>query len=232
MWYNIVSTMMEAVKAANLVERLETLEDVQSDSPTFCPRCGGGGVLVTPDGDYVPCPLCVAATVQVDRGRALDRVDGWGLPGEGKLWTKLLRECLDFAESPAGRWLVLHGGPGSGKTTLAMALAEHLRRRRHHVVWRSCLDCPAWPLWAAEEWVGGLFGAQVLFLDDFGLEPNVTQVNNALARLVRFRHTRCLSTVFCVPVARESLLAYISSRLWDCKLSKVLTMPMTDYRRT
>ena len=145
--------------------------------------------------------------------------------------------AIDFAKSPQG-WLVFQGVNGCGKTHLAAAIANELRKANAPVLFivvpdfldhlrstfnqdnRSSYD------WLFER----IKKTEVLVLDDFGEQSATPWAQEKLYQLINYRYNARLATVVTMCFSLEEIENRISSRMVDPSLSLVFNIVAPDYR--
>lgn len=131
--------------------------------PHICPRCYGAGWMVDRDGDgsLKRCDGCETVTNsqlsscwQISRLKAdapnpptLDAFESWTPDA-----TAALAAAMAFVRQPHG-WLTIHGGPGTGKSHLAEAIARALLARRVPCIYLNAIE-----LWEHLGAIGRLSG--------------------------------------------------------------------------
>jgi len=141
---------------------------------------------------------------------------------------RALGVCRDFLEDPEHHFLTLAGGPGLGKTHLALAMAwEWIEGRRSQALYyqvESFLDelrC-RYRRWQAdyEGWENDPYGlldfakrVPFLVLDDLGAEKGTEWAVAKLDELVDHRYLNRLKTVFTTNLRLEDLPPRIADRI-------------------
>lgn len=145
--------------------------------------------------------------------------------------------AMEYADNPEGRWLVLTGMYGTGKTHLAAAIANTASDRGRPtllVVVPDLLDY----LRAAFNPRGHVsYGDRfrqirdvpMLVLDDLGTESATPWSMEKLFQLINYRYVRELPTVFTTAKELEDLNKRIALRLMDTALSTVFTITAPPY---
>jgi DNA replication protein DnaC len=147
------------------------------------------------------------------------------------------RNAVNFAKSPEG-WLILVGVNGCGKTHLAAAIANHLRREGKSVLFIVVTDLldylrstfnPETRV-SYDELFERIKKAPVLILDDFGEQSATPWAQEKLYQLINYRYNARLATVITTCLSLDEIERRISSRMVDPSLSLVLNINAPDYR--
>ena len=147
------------------------------------------------------------------------------------------RNAVNFAKSPEG-WLIFMGVNGCGKTHLAAAIANHLRREGKSVLFIVVTDLldylrstfnPESRL-SYDELFEKIKKAPVLILDDFGEQSATPWAQEKLYQLINYRYNARLATVITTCFDLDSIERRIGSRMVDPSLSLVLNINAPDYR--
>jgi DNA replication protein DnaC len=147
------------------------------------------------------------------------------------------RNAVNFAKSPEG-WLIFMGVNGCGKTHLAAAIANHLRREGKLVLFIVVTDLldylrstfnPESRL-SYDELFEKIKKAPVLILDDFGEQSATPWAQEKLYQLINYRYNARLATVITTCLSLDEIESRISSRMVDPSLSLVLNINAPDYR--
>jgi DNA replication protein DnaC len=154
-----------------------------------------------------------------------------------------LRRAYDFArayaQDPQG-WLLFQGTYGSGKTHLAVAIANYRLEHGDSALFMTVPDLldhlrSAYAPTAETEY-DDLFervrNAPLLVLDDLGAESSTPWAQEKLFQLINHRYLHKLCTVITTNVELDRLDPRIRSRLVDQQLTRSVTMPLPDFRRT
>jgi DNA replication protein DnaC len=150
---------------------------------------------------------------------------------------RAFRIAADFAKSPKD-WLVLQGVNGCGKTHLAAAIANYLRKEGKSVLFivvtdlldylRSTFNPESRVTY--DELFEKIKKAPVLILDDFGEQSATLWAQEKLYQLINYRYNARLATVITTCLSLDEIESRISSRMADTKLSTVLNITAPDYR--
>lgn len=136
--------------------------------------------------------------------------------------------ALAFAESPAG-WLVFVGPSGCGKTHLAAAIAGRCIEKGQAVLFMVVPDLLDHLRGAyqpgSETTYDDLFemvrNAQVLVLDDLGVQSTTPWVEEKLFQLINHRYSAQLPTIITTNLELTSFDSRVQTRLSDPALSQV-----------
>lgn len=147
------------------------------------------------------------------------------------------RNAVNFAKSPEG-WLVFMGVNGCGKTHLAAAIANHLRREGKAVLFIVVTDLLDYlrstfnpeSRVSYDELFERIKKAPVLILDDFGEQAATPWAQEKLYQLINYRYNARLATVITTCLSLDEIERRISSRMVDPSLSLVLNINAPDYR--
>jgi DNA replication protein DnaC len=147
------------------------------------------------------------------------------------------RRAISFAESPEG-WLIFMGVNGCGKTHLAAAIANHLRREGKSVLFIVVPDLLDYlrSAFNPENRVSydksfeEIKKAPVLILDDFGEQAATPWAQEKLYQLINYRYNARLATVITTCLSLDEIERRISSRMVDPSLSLFLNINAPDYR--
>ncbi len=146
-------------------------------------------------------------------------------------------QALRFAKDPQG-WLLLQGTYGTGKTHLAIAIANWRLERGEPVLFITAPDLldhlraafgPTSEA-AFDERFEQLRTAPLLILDDLGAESPTPWALEKLYQLVGYRHAMRLPTVITTNRELESLDARILTRLTDRGLTQSVRLNIPDRR--
>lgn len=139
---------------------------------------------------------------------------------------RIFNRARDFAANPMG-WFVLLGHPGTGKTHLAAAIANHLRSKA----------APAYFITAPDllDYLRSAYGPDskvsydkvfdavrtvpVLILDDLGAHSSTPWAQEKLFQLLNYRYNAALPTVITSNLALKQQDPRIEARIADAQLS-------------
>ena len=153
----------------------------------------------------------------------------------------LLRECYsrarEYADRPEG-WLLFQGSYGSGKTHLALAIANHRLQQDDDVLFMTTPDlldhlrATYGPSSQIE--YDALFervrNTALLVLDDLGTESPTPWAQEKLFQLLNHRYLHRLPTVLTMNLDEAQLDPRLRSRLGDRNLVRRVDMDLPDYR--
>ena len=160
---------------------------------------------------------------------------------ERRTLEKALHEAQTFAVFPQG-WLLFAGERGSGKTHLAVAIANECLRQERQVLYAfvpTLLDhlrATYGPdsLVGFDELFEQVLNAELLILDDLGAENSTPWAEEKLYQVVVHRHEARLPTVITTAVgdfeALEKARPRIASRLLDREVVEWLVIDAPNYR--
>lgn len=154
-----------------------------------------------------------------------------------------LHASRSFAEDPHG-WLLLVGGPGCGKTHLAVGIANEQLKHGGDVFFAFVPDLldhlrntysPDSRV-TYDELFDRIKQAPLLILDDLGAESPTPWANEKLYQIIVHRHNAQLPTIVTMPVPEESpeggrsLYSMVKSRLLDIRIVTEVVIYAPDYR--
>jgi DNA replication protein DnaC len=147
------------------------------------------------------------------------------------------RNAVNFAKSPEG-WLVFQGINGCGKTHLAAAIANSLRREGKPVLFIVVTDLLDYlrstfnpeSRVSYDELFEKIKKTPVLILDDFGEQSATSWAQEKLYQLINYRYNARLATVITTCLSLDEIERRISSRMVDPNLSLFLNINAPDYR--
>ena len=187
--------------------------------------------FVMVSGALKDCPVCVTGQRQ-----AVDWFAGIQAPTEA--YTKAVQLAKDMAYNPSG-WLVLQGGYGSGKTTLASAIMSQWAGKEKHPITAAWL-LESWRQLMSRHDDEELFLAEsqapVAVLDDLGAERPTEWAIERLAMYLDLRYARRLPTVLTLNADENQLAAKvggrISDRVFDTRsgLVRVVSLDVASFR--
>jgi DNA replication protein DnaC len=145
--------------------------------------------------------------------------------------------AVNFAKSPEG-WLVLMGVNGCGKTHLAAAIANFLRREGKQVLFIEVTDLLDYLRSAFnpesrvsyDELFEKIKKAPVLILDDFGEQAATPWAQEKLYQLMNYRYNAKLATVITTCLSLDEIEPRISSRMADASISTPLNINAPHYK--
>jgi DNA replication protein DnaC len=144
-----------------------------------------------------------------------------------------------YAEQPQG-WLLFQGNYGCGKTHLAVAIANHQLDYGAQVLFMTTPDLldhlrstfgPSSEI-QYDELFERLRAFPLLILDDLGAESATPWAQEKLYQLLNHRYLHRLCTVVTTNSELDRIDPRIRSRLVDRSLTKIIKMPLPDFRRT
>lgn len=227
----------------------------------MCAICGGMGFVTKdvpvehPDfGKSFPC-VCQREKIQARRHEQLRTLSNLGIVAdktfesfelapswltEEQLSTLRIafERARQYADAPEG-WLLLQGNFGSGKTHLAVAIANHRLAQGDQALFITVPDLldhlraaygPASDV-AYDDLFERLRTFPLLVLDDLGAESATSWAQEKLFQLINHRYLLRLATVITTNVELDKIDPRIRSRLLDRHLTRAINMPLPDYRR-
>ena len=143
---------------------------------------------------------------------------------DGEVQGNLMRAvelAREFAENPAGKWLVFRGDHGSGKTHLAAAIAHFRHTRDLPVVFVMVPDLLDYLRAAYSPTSQTSFDkrfeevrrAPFLILDDLGTESATPWAREKLYQIVNYRYNTRLPTVFTTSDTVEKIDPRLRARM-------------------
>lgn len=205
-------------------------------------------------GKAFPC-TCQHAAIQARRAanlRALGNLDLVGDKTFDNFLTDLplystdqnaslhwsLTQAREYAAHPKG-WLLFSGNYGSGKTHLAVAIANYRLEQGDEVLFMTVPDlldhlratfAPSTEI-AYDDLFERLRNVPLLILDDLGAESATPWAQEKLFQLINHRYLHRLCTVVTTNVDLERIDPRVRSRLLDRTLTVQINMPLPDFRR-
>ncbi len=148
--------------------------------------------------------------------------------------------ALAFSRGQGKPWLLLSGPVGVGKTHLAVAIGKHaIESEKLQVLFtvvpdlldhlRASFDPKAET--AYDERFMAVKDSQLLILDDLGTENATPWAREKLFQIINHRYTEQLPTVITTNVDMNKIDERILSRIQDHRLTDVVEIDATDYRR-
>ncbi len=220
-----------------------------------CDYCGNKRFVLSADGALKPCPKCnVVSRWRLEALRAFSSSSAlseqqtflnFQIEFNGEV-EEILRACLlaaeDFANNPDGRWLVIWGERGSGKSHLCAAVDNHLRQAGVPSLFITVPDLLAslretmetQSTTEQESYSGRMHvlkTAPVLILDDLSAEIVTPWSEAVLFEILDYRYRNRLPTMIVTNTPPDQLEARISSRMQDTAFCKVIENAAPDYRR-
>ena len=182
-------------------------------------------------GKAHPCPVCVEG-IQAN----IDWFAGLKAPTQN--YFHAMELCKEMAQNPSG-WLVLHGGVGSGKTTLAKAILSRWRGKEVEpetsaellMHWRSHIT--------AEDFEARFMArceAGAAVIDDLGAEKYSGWVWERLQTYLNWRYRKKSPTVITTNLDREELASHLDERIADrvfdqrTGLVRIVTLDVQSFR--
>lgn len=226
-----------------------------ADGGPDCGYCQNRRYVLDGQGNLKPCPHCSVA--QAWKIKALDGFSsraGAALKQTffnfqtrfNGIEDDILLDCLktaeEFAENPDGRWLILWGERGNGKSHLCGAVANDLIATGTPALFISMPDLLASLKEAMdlqsnteqESYSGRmkLFKtAPVLILDDLGAETGSSWSDGVIFEILDYRYRNRLPTMIVTNVPLDEFDPRIASRMQDAALSTVIRNQAPDYRK-
>ena len=146
--------------------------------------------------------------------------DPGGIQDDLRNLREALRHAQDFAAAPWS-WLVYSGGPGCGKTHLAVAIANTRMLRGEPVLFQVVPDLldhlrasfsPNSTV-TYDELFEEVRSSSLLVLDDFGSQSSSPWAEEKLFQIVNHRYNHALPTVVTTNLAPEGLEPRLLSRI-------------------
>jgi DNA replication protein DnaC len=149
---------------------------------------------------------------------------------------RAFQSAFEYAQEPSG-WLVLLGEYGAGKTHIAAAIANHVRRQSKQVLFVTVPDlldhlratyAPN-SHQSYDKRFNEIKTAQLLVLDDLGTESATPWAREKLYQLFNYRYTAQLPTVVTTAHALDDLDPRLVTRLRDKRLSRIFALLAPAY---
>ena len=225
------------------------------DGEVNCPTCGNKRFILDAAGGLKPCPDCNVAQrwkVQAlaafaSRSKLTQQQTFLNFRTtfngqENPVLVQCLRAAERFAAQPEGRWLVIWGERGSGKSHLCAAVDNHLTQAGIPSLFITVPDLLAALRQAIdlqsnteqESFTGrmNIFKtATVLILDDLGAEQSSPWSESVLFEILDYRYRNRLATMIATNVHPDEFDPRIASRMQDTALCTVIENAALDYRR-
>ncbi len=226
-----------------------------ADGGPECAYCQNRRFVLDAQGNLKACPVCgVAQARKVEAMRAFSSHAGIALRQTffnfktvfNGQQDDILRDCLeaaqDFADHPQGRWLVMWGERGNGKSHLCAAVANHLSNAGLPTLFLTMPDLLAslkqlLDLQAnteQESYSGRMKiikTAPVLILDDLGAEGASIWSDAILYEILDCRYRARLPTMIVTNCPLDAFDPRIASRLQDNDFVTVVENRAPDYRK-
>ena len=225
------------------------------DGEPDCDYCDNRRFVIDGEGNAKACPRCGVA--QKWKVKAMDAYSSRaGIALQQTFFNfkttfdgtedELLQDCLEtaeeFAEHPEGRWLIMWGERGTGKSHLCAAVANHLINSGVPTLFVSMPDLLAALKQAMdlqsnteqESYSGRmkLFKTvPVLILDDLGAETGSSWSDGVMFEILDHRYRNRLATMIVTNVPLEEFDPRIMSRMKDTALSTVVRNRALDFRQ-
>ena len=146
---------------------------------------------------------------------------------------RALQTCSDYAANPYGQgWLTLFGNPGVGKTHLAVGVLQAAPMVGRYIGWTEALQHMR-DLMKTSDY--GMFWQELLdspllLVDDIGAQYGTEWADEQLFRLVDYRYSRELPTIWTTNWLVDELGGRVGSRLRDWQAGQVVRVDAPDYR--
>jgi len=211
--------------------------------------------VIGADGQRKPCPKCDVAqrwkieSLTAFSSRSTLTKDQTFLnyktsfdKNEDVFLVESLQEAEEFANHPDGKWLVIWGERGVGKSHLCAAVNNHLTYSGIASLFITMPDLLAALRQAMDLQVNteqesysgrmNVFkNAPILILDDLGAETSSAWSEGVLFEILDYRYRNRLATMIATNVPPDRFDPRIASRMQDAALSTVIENAAPDYRR-
>ena len=150
------------------------------------------------------------------------------------------QRASEYAARPKG-WIVFEGKVGCGKTHLAVAIAnERLEQYGHQVIFVTAPDLldflrigiHSQSDASYDDYFERVRNVSLLVLDDLGVENPSPWAKEKLFQLLNYRHVHRLPTVITTQSPFDELDPWLSSRMMDPQIVRLVRINAPDYRRT
>jgi DNA replication protein DnaC len=151
---------------------------------------------------------------------------------------KAFHAAQTFAEKLPGRWLVLSGTYGTGKTHLAAGIGNYRAARGDAVMFVVVPDLldhlratfsPVSPV-SYDQLFENVLTARLLVLDDLGTQSATPWAREKLYQILNYRYNAELPTVITTAQRLEDIDPRIQSRMLDSRLCTVFALLSPPYR--
>ncbi len=225
------------------------------DGGPDCDYCGNKRFVLGADNQPKPCPKCdVAQKWKVESLKpfssrnevsARQTFFNYRTTFKGDE-DDILMDCLhtaeDFANAPQGKWLVMWGERGAGKSHLCAAVDNHLQQGGTPSLFITMPDLLASLRQAMDlqtnteqETYSGRMNlfqkAPVLILDDLGAETGSAWSDGVLFQILDYRYRNRLPTMIATNINPDNFEPRVASRLQDTSLCIVIENAAPDFRR-
>lgn len=242
------------------VEFIRPQDFASPDAPQdACAICGGAGYLrhdVPVDdprfGELIPCD-CTRRTLERRRMERLIEMSNLGALRRLTFDAFILkfrdstppprspdaawRVARAYADNPEG-WLILHGAFGTGKTHLAVAIANERLARGEPAVFivvpdlldhlRSTFSPNSEVTY--DELFETVRNTPLLILDDLGTQTSTAWAQEKLYQILNHRYNKGLPTVVTTNLSPDDIEPRLRSRIGDSQLSKLCEIRDIDKR--
>jgi DNA replication protein DnaC len=220
-----------------------------------CAYCGNKRFVVDERGNLKPCEHChTAQEWKMNSVRAFSSRGGTASKQTflnfkttfNGVENPILQLCRDeaeaFANDPHGRWLVIWGERGSGKSHLCAAADNHLMHMSVPSLFITMPDLLSSLREAIElqsnteqesytSRLNVFKTTPVLILDDLGAETSSPWSDGVLFEILDYRYRNRLATMIVTNVNPDDFDYRIGSRMQDTEFCTVIENAAPDYRR-